>query len=168
MLAQAAPDLPDQPKRQNSPEAAKPEAAKQSPEAARLDAQIAALTAKRRHISLAGPIVVTSVGGGMILGGGTVAAAAAAGCHDAKNDPSKKCKHDTADALIIGGAAVAGAGLVMVIAGATTLVKRRGERRALAREILDTRRKKESLLKSVSYHFDLDDGRRMLTMQVDF
>ena len=162
VLAQATQEPAQSPDAVPGPDAA------QSPEAAQLDARIRALTEKQRRISLGGPIVATSVGGGMVILGGTVAAAAAISCHDAENSSNKKCNHSAADGLIIAGAAVAGVGVVTAIAGAVTLVRRRNERRAIGREILDTRHNKESLLKSVGYHLDVTGGREMLTMRVEF
>jgi hypothetical protein len=62
----------------------------------------------------------------------------------------------------------AGVGVIMVIAGAASISKRKSQRRAIDKQILDLKKEKQSALDSVDYGFDFRDGRRMVTLRLEF
>jgi hypothetical protein len=133
-----------------------------------LDDQIAALTEERRRVRLTGPIIVTSIGGVLTVGGAVTAGAAAAACSQASSDRFTSCDQDARDAFIIAGSVIAGAGVIMVIAGAASIASRKNQRRAIDGQILDLEKRRQSILDSVDYGFDFRGGKRMVTMRLDF
>lgn len=119
----------------------------------RLDSQIARLTAKRRRLTLDGPVIVTTIAGSAAVVGGVVAGVSAATSYEP---------------LLFLGSIVAGVGVVGAATGGTWIYLRKGHQADLDREILELKEERESILDGVDYGFDFRAGRRVMTMRIEF
>jgi hypothetical protein len=100
-----------------------------------LQARIASLLADKAEIDTASPRRAV-IAGSVLLGvGALIAGSAAIACAQANSGSDTTCREERAEGLEIGGGAVAGIGLVTLIAGLTARRNRREEIREIDRKI---------------------------------